>query len=43
MSRTRMTTLAFLFLELFPFILFEIDSVVLCNSNTLSEYFDCTW
>ena len=25
MSRTRMTTLAFLFLEWFPFVLFEID------------------
>ena len=34
MSRTRMTTLAFLLLELSPFVLFEIDF-----SSALSEYF----
>ena len=34
MSCTRMTTLAFLLLELFPFVLFEIDFCQLCNSST---------
>ena len=35
MSRTRMTTLAFLLLDLSPFGLFEIDFASLCNLNTL--------
>ena len=34
-SRTRMTTLAFLLLELPPFVLFKIDFCPLCNSKTL--------
>ena len=38
MSRTRMTTLAFLLLELSPFFLFlKLISCTLCNSNTLQN------
>ena len=35
MSCLRMTILVLLLLELSPFILFEIDFVLLCNWNTL--------
>ena len=43
MLHTRMTTLAFLLLELSPFILFEIDfSSALYLEYTL-EYFDGIW
>ena len=36
MSHTRMTTLAFLLLELSPFLVFEFDFLsLLCNTNTL--------
>ena len=35
MSHTRLTTLAFLLLELSPFVLFEKDFYPLFNSNTI--------
>ena len=35
MSHTRMTTLAFLLLELSPLLVFEFDLSLLCNTNTL--------
>ena len=36
MSHTRMTTLAFLLLELSPLLMFEFDFLsLLCNMNTL--------
>ena len=36
MSHTRMTILAFLLLELSPFLVFEFDFLsLLCNTNTL--------
>ena len=37
MSRTKMTTLAFLLLELSPLLLFEFDILLLCNLNTLHK------
>ena len=43
MSGTRMTTLAFLLLELFPFLLFKIDLVSALTLEYPSEYFDGTW
>ena len=43
MSYTRMTTLAFLLLELSSFILFEEDFVFALQLEYPSEYFDSTW
>ena len=43
MSRTRMTTLAFLLLELSPIILLEIDFFSALLLEYPSEYFDGTW
>ena len=44
MLRTRMTTLAFLVLELSPFVLFfEIDFVFPLYLKYLLEYFDGIW
>ena len=43
MSRTRMTTLAFLLLELSPYILFEIDFSSALLLEYPLEYFDGTW
>ena len=44
MSRTRMTTLAFLLLELSPFVLFvEFDFVSALYLKYPSEYFDSVW
>ena len=40
MSRTRMTTLAFLLLELSPFVLFEIDFMFTLQLENPLEYFD---
>ena len=38
MSHTRMTTLAFLLLELSPLLVFEFDFLsLLCNTNTLQN------
>ena len=38
--RTRMTTLAFLLLELFPFVLFEIDFLPTLSLKFPFEYLD---
>ena len=42
MSYTRLTALAFLLLELFPFVLFEVDVSSLLLEYPL-EYIDDTW
>ena len=42
MSHSRMTTLAFLLLELSPFVLFEIDFLSALELEYPSEYFDGT-
>ena len=42
-SHTRLTTLAFLLLELSPFVLFEKDFVSALQFKYLLEYFDGTW
>ena len=43
MSRTRMTTLAFLLLELCPLLLFEFDIMSALQHEYPSGYFDDTW
>ena len=43
MSCTRMTTLAFLLLELSPFVLFEIGFLSALYLEYPLEYFDGTW
>ena len=43
MSRTRMTTLALLLLELSPFVLFKIDFSSALSLEYPLEYFDGTW
>ena len=43
MSRTRTTTLAFLLLELSPFVLFEIDCLSTLYLEYPLEYLNGTW
>ena len=43
MSHTRLTTLAFLLLELLPFVLFEKDYISALRLKYPFEYFDGTW
>ena len=43
MSYSRLTTLAFLLLKLFFFVLYEIDLVSALYLEYPSEYFDGTW
>ena len=40
---TRMTTLTFLLLELYPFLVFEFDFVSALYIEYPSQYFDDTW